>query len=72
MVRSIQILKEQVTAQAARIRVLEVSVAWETRLRVYLVMQMEAGRPVPPNWIQILREDPGWTEQEARLWSLRL
>ena len=70
--RTAQIWKEQVTAQAALIRTLEVSVAWETRLRVFLVAQMEAGRPVPPNWIQLLREDPGWREQEARLRSLRL
>ena len=72
MVRTIRTLKEQVTTQCDRIRTLEVAVAWETRLRVYLMMQMETGRPIPQNWIQMLREDPGWVEQENRLRSLRL
>jgi len=67
-VAQIRIFKEQIAAQAAHIRVLEVSLAWETRLRRYLTSQIEAGRPILPDGVQILmRQDPEWIAQEARL-----
>jgi len=72
MARSIQTLKVHIATQGSRIRTLEEAVAWETRLRLYLMMQLETGRPVPQDWIRMLREDPGWVEQQNRLRSLRL